>query len=141
MQPPVPASWQRDVLWGDFRIPKFLSLSYPMLTSSGSKEMPRLGVGPSQGRCGQRGCRGHQGALRVTARPQWGGRTAPELRPWECAAGPGRCLTSRGRGAGSGGRAGHQGGAGRALCSQAPAVHFQLPAPPPEGSSPPLGTL
>lgn len=67
MQPPVPVFWQRDVLSGDFRIPKFLRLSNPMLTSSGSKEMPRLGVGPSQGWCRQRGCRGHQGALRVTA--------------------------------------------------------------------------
>lgn len=93
-------------------ISKSLRLSDRTLTSSSSEEMPRLGVGLSQDRCIQREHRGRQGALRVTARPQPGGRTAPELRPGECTAGPGRCGTSRSRGEGPGGARGWR------LCSQ-----------------------
>lgn len=89
-------------------ISKFLRLSDRTLTSSSSEEMLRLGVGLSQGWCGPRKQRGRQGALQVTARPQPGGRTAPELRPGECTAGPGRCGTSR---AGERDRAGREGGA------------------------------
>lgn len=101
-------------------ISKFLRLSDRTLTSSSSEEMLRLGVGLSQGWCGPRKHRGRQGALQVTARPQPGGRTAPELRPGECTAGPGRCGTSRSRGEGPGGAR------GRRLCSQALVLYRQV---------------
>lgn len=123
--------------WG-FHYSQIQRLSDPTLTSSWSKEMPRLGVGPSGSRCGRRGCRRHQRALQVTARLPPGGPTAPELRPWECAAGLGRCRTSRGRGAGAGWGATV---ARAAPLLQAPVLHPQvlsarLPHPPPLGLLP-----
>lgn len=111
-----------------------------MPTSSGSKEMPRLGVGPSSGWCASwwRECRGRQGALGVTARPSQGRGQRLSSHPRNALrARAGAHLPRLGRG----GRAAQKRRTPR-LCFQTPALHSNRnPLLPSAGSNPPPGTL
>lgn len=116
-------------------ISKFLRLSNPMLTTSGSEEMPRLGVGPTRHRCGRRECPAARGRSGSPPDPSPAGGQRLSSDPGNAPrVGSGVQNLPRQR---SGGRAGREGGAGGTSAPR-PLPSTQVLSNPSSRFSPPL---